>query len=42
MTAVDGYEGAFSDAKLTRCEDGVLEVVLHTDGVHSDLRRLHR
>jgi enoyl-CoA hydratase/carnithine racemase len=32
MTRFDTYQGAFPHAKLTRSPDGVLDVVLHTDG----------
>ncbi|HEX4198713.1 MAG TPA: enoyl-CoA hydratase/isomerase family protein [Caulobacteraceae bacterium] len=32
MTRFDTYRGAFSNARLTRSENGVLEVALHTDG----------
>src|SRR6266478_7505910 len=32
MAGFDTYKDAFPHAKLTRSQDGVLEVVLHTDG----------
>jgi len=32
MAAFDAYKDLFPHAKLTRSQDGVLEVVLHTDG----------
>src|SRR5438270_12104440 len=32
MAGFDTYKDAFPHAKLTRSPDGVLEVVLHTDG----------
>ncbi|HZC16124.1 MAG TPA: enoyl-CoA hydratase/isomerase family protein [Caulobacteraceae bacterium] len=32
MTAFDAYRDAFPNARLTRSENGVLEVALHTDG----------
>jgi enoyl-CoA hydratase/carnithine racemase len=32
MPKIDTYKSAFARAKLTRSPDGVLEVVLHTDG----------
>jgi enoyl-CoA hydratase/carnithine racemase len=32
MAKIDTYKSAFAHAKLTRSPDGVLEVVLHTDG----------
>ena len=32
MAKIDTYKSAFPHAKLTRSPDGVLEVVLHTDG----------
>jgi enoyl-CoA hydratase/carnithine racemase len=32
MTKFDSYKDAFPHAKLTRSPDGVLEVVLHTNG----------
>src|SRR2546430_1746187 len=32
MTGFDTYKDLFPHARLTRSQDGVLEVVLHTDG----------
>jgi len=32
MTDFDAYRNIFPHAKLTRSKDGVLEIVLHTDG----------
>ena len=31
MAGFDSYKGAFPHAKLTRSQEGVLEVVLHTN-----------